>query len=65
MKTNDMLRRLTSKKRILCAKVARYKMTARQIGVEYGWLWLYRNGFRRRVPEEAQRKIAEYDEAKE
>ena len=54
-----MINRLPTKDIIIEARVNYIKRKAREISIDPGWLWLYRNGFRRRVPQDIQEKIEE------
>ena len=56
-----MINRLPTKDIIIEARVNYIKRKAREIGMDPGWLWLYRNGFKRRVPQDIQQKIEDSD----
>lgn len=49
--------RLATKKKMLEARVMEVWVRAKKMGVEPGYLWLYENGFKHRVPEGVQIKI--------
>lgn len=52
-----MTERLPTTEMLIDARVSYITEKAREIGVEPGWLWLYRNGFKRRVPKAVKEKI--------
>ena len=45
---------MIAKKRMDLEEIEKF---AKRFGIERGWVWLFENGFERRVPEEIKKKI--------
>jgi len=46
----------SKEKRMRLAQIEKFSS---KHGIERGWVWLYENGFKRRIPVEVQEKIEE------
>lgn len=52
-----MTDRLPTQDMLIEARINYIVRKAKEIGIEPGWLWLYRNDFKRRVPAHVKEKV--------